>query len=211
MNKLSTQIIAVFIFLAIAAGALYYGGVFGNSNPQDSEPVSTQERVAQEVHILKYSDFSCPACKNFVAAENQLKAEFGDMVDIEYRHFPLDSFRHSRLAAHASEAARNQGRFKEMHDMIFDGQEQWAPATADARSFFISYAEELNLDMDQFEADLEDTAIHQKVESQLQEGIRRTVNSTPSFFLNGQKLRQNPQNYEQFKSIVELYMYRSSN
>lgn len=211
MNKLSTQIIAVIVFLVIAAGALYYGGVFGNSNTQNSEPASTQERTAQKVHILKYSDFSCPACKAYVSVENQLKAEFGEMVEMEYRHFPLDSFRHSRLAAHATEAARNQGRFKEMHDMIFEDQEEWAPAAADARAYFFNYAEELDLDMDQFEADLESTEVHQKVESQLQEGIRRTVNSTPSFFINGQKLRQNPQSYEQFKSIVELYMYRSAN
>lgn len=211
MNKLSTQIIALVVFLVVAAGALYYGGVFGNSGTQESDPEPVQERTAEKVHILKYSDFSCPACKAYVQVEKQLEAEFGDMVEIEYRHFPLDSFRHSRLAAHATEAARNQGRFSEMHDMIFADQERWSPAAADARAYFTNYAEELGLDMDQFEADLESSEIHQKVESQLQEGIRRTVNSTPSFFLNGQKLRQNPQSYEQFKSIVELYMYRSSN
>lgn len=211
MNKLSTQIIAVVVFLIVAVGALYYGGVFGNSNSSEGEPSASDERVAQEVHILKYSDFSCPACKVYTTVEEQLKAEFGDMIEIEYRHFPLDSFRHSRLAAHSAEAARNQDRFKEMHDMIFEDQELWAPAAADARSYFFGYAEELDLDMDQFEADLESPEVHQKVESQLQEGIRRTVNSTPSFFINGQKLRQNPQSYEQFKSIVELYMYRSSN
>lgn len=211
MNKLSTQVIAVIVFLIVAVGALYYGGVFGNSSSSVEEAAPQQERTAEQVHILKYSDFSCPACKVYTTVETQLKAEFGDMVDIEYRHFPLDSFRHSRLAAHAAEAARNQGRFKEMHDMIFEDQEKWSPAAADARAFFTGYAEELGLDMDQFEADLESSDVHQKVESQLQEGIRRTVNSTPSFFINGQKLRQNPQSYEQFKSIVELYMYRSSN
>src|SRR5690625_1894981 len=133
------------------------------------------------------------------------------MIKYEKQNFHLDSFSHSRLAAHAAEAARNQGRFKEMLDMIFEDQEKWSPAAADARAYFTGYAEELGLDMDQFEADLESSDMHHKVESPLQEGIRRTVNSTPSFFINGQKLRQNPQSYEQFKSIVELYMYRSSN
>src|SRR5690625_2615921 len=105
MNKLSTQVIAVVVFLIVAVGALYYGGVFGNSNSSAEETASQQERTAQKVHVLKYSDFSCPACKAYTTVENQLKAEFGDMIEIEYRHFPLDSFRHSRLAAHAAEAA----------------------------------------------------------------------------------------------------------
>src|SRR5690625_7811699 len=97
-----------------------------------------------------------------------------------------------------------------MHDMIFEDQEKWAPAAADARAYFTGYAEELGLDIDQFVDDLESADIHQKVESQLQEGIRRTVNSTPSFFINSHKLRQNPQSYEQFNSIDDLYMYISS-
>src|SRR5690625_2176620 len=199
MNKLSTQVIAVVVFLIVAVGALYYGGVFGNSNSSAEETASQQERTAQKVHVLKYSDFSCPACKVYTTVENQLKAEFGDILEIEYRNFPLDSFRHSRLAAHAAEAARNQERLKEMHDMNFEDQEKCTHAAADAGANITGYAEELGLDMYQFEADLVSAYIHQKFESQLQEGIRTTGNSTPSFFINGQKRRHTPRSYEQFK------------
>lgn len=210
MNTLSTKIIATVAFIGIAAGALYYGGVFGNSQNESSSTEINRSSEPKTVEILKYSDYSCPACAAYVPLEEQLKAEYGELVEFDYRHFPLQSFRHSTLAAYSAEAARNQGKFKEMHDMIFENQQDWSPGHVNAREFFISYAEELNLDIEQFEADLELERIHQKVESNRQEGVRRTVTSTPTYFIDGHKLRQNPQSYEQFKSIVELYMYRSN-
>jgi protein-disulfide isomerase len=208
MKKISLQIAAILVFVGIAVAALYYGGVFGNSH--NGETSGPGERVAQDVHILKYSDYSCPACKMYVPVQEQLKQEFGENIEIEYRHFPLDSFRHSRLASHAAEAARNQGKFTEMHDLIFEYQSEWSPATANAMEYFTGFAEQIELDMDQFLADLESESVHERVENHRQEGVRRMVNSTPSFFINGHKLQQNPQSYEQFKSIVELYMYRSN-
>lgn len=210
MNKLSTKIIAMLAFVAIATGALYYGGVFGNSQSENPSSEVTQSSEPKTVQILKYSDYSCPACAAYVPIEKQLKAEYGELVEFDYRHFPLQSFQHSTLAAYSAEAARNQGKFLEMHDMIFENQQDWSPGHVNAREFFLGYAEELNLDIEQFEADLELESIHQKVESNRQEGIRRTVASTPTFFIDGHKLQQNPQSYEQFKSIVELYMYRSN-
>jgi len=206
MNKLSVQIVAVLAFVGIAAGALYYGGVFGNS--QNDTP-SQSERTAKQVEILKYSDYSCPACAVYAPLEKQLESEFGEMVEFGFRHFPLESFPNSELAAYAAEAARNQGKFREMHDMLFERQQEWSPAQANAEQIFMDYAEMLELDLEQFEADLDNEEIHEKVESNLQEGIRRQVNATPTYFVDGHKIRQNPQSYEQFKSIVELYMYRN--
>lgn len=205
MNKKVIQSVAFIAFIGVAITALYYGGVFGNSSTDTAE--SNTQRTAQKVHILKYSDYQCPACKAYIPLQEQLKAEFGDMIEIEYRYFPLQGHQYADLAARAAEAARQQDRFKEMHDLIFEYQEQWSQGGA--RDYFFDFAEQIGLDMEQFESDLESDEVQQTVNSQLQEGMRRTVNSTPTFFLNGQKLRQNPQSYEQFKAIVELYMYRS--
>ncbi len=207
MNKKIIQGIALVAFIAVAIGALYYGGVFGNSSSGNGTD-NVSQRVAQEVHILKYSDFQCPACGAYVPLEERLKDEYGDMIEFEYRHFPLQSHQYSALAAYAAEAARNQGKFDEMHDLIFEHQSEWS--RGNAREHFLDYAEQLELDMEQFKEDVQSDEIHNKVVQQKQEGIRRSVTATPTFFLNGQKLRQNPQSYEQFKAIVELYMYRSS-
>ncbi len=208
MNKFSIQIFAVVLFVIVAVAALYLGGVFGNS---ESGSANFQgERVAQKVHILNYSDYSCPACKAYIPMQEMIKEEFGDMVEIEYRHFPLSGFAHSRLASHVVEAARNQGKYTEMHNLLYEYQSEWAPQQADAMGYFTDFAERLELDMDQFLADLESDEVRERVENQRQEGIRRTVTATPTFFIDGHKLRQNPQSFEQFKSIVELYMYRSN-
>lgn len=203
MNKKIIQTIAFVAFIGVAITALYYGGVFGNSNGTENRA----PRVAQDVHILKYSDYSCPHCKAFIPLEEQLKAEFGDKISIEYRYFPLQSFPFSHIAAYAVEAANRQGKFQEMHDVLMDQQEDWS--RRNGREKILGYAEQIGLDMDQFMEDLESEEVQQAVQSQKQEGIRRTVSSTPTYFLNGQKLRQNPQSYEQFKAVVELYMYRS--
>lgn len=205
MNKKTVQTVAFIAFIAVAGFALYMG-LSGNSNASSSG----EEREARMVQILKYSDYSCPACKAYIPSQNELKREFGDNVQIEYRYFPLSGFQFSRLAAHSVEAARNQEKFKEMHDMVFEYQEVWTQGNA--LEHFTNFASEIGLDLEQFEQDLESEEIHNRVESQRQEGIRRQVTATPTFFINGQKLRQNPnpQNYDQFKSIVELYMYRSN-
>lgn len=206
MDKKAIQTIAFITFIGVAIAALYYGGVFGNSSSPNN-PQSNSDSVAQKVHILKYSDYQCPACKAYIPLQEQLKDEYGDMIEIEYRHFPLGGHQYAALAAWSAEAARKQGKYEDMHDLIFEHQEEWS--RGNAREYFTEFAEEIGLDVEQFEADLESDEVHETVESQRQEGVRRTVSSTPTFFLNGQKLRQNPQSYEQFKAIVELYMYRS--
>ncbi len=203
MKNKKIQIALFAAFLLIAGGALYYG--LNTGNESGNEP---RERTAQKVEILSYSDYSCPACRVYFGANQQLEEEYGDMIEITYRHFPLDSFEFSRLAAHTVEAARNQGKYEEMQNLIYENQGTWS--RGGAREYFTGFAEQLELDMEQFKADLESEEIHQIVESQKQEGMRRQVRATPTYFINGQRLQQNPQNIEQFKSIIELYMYRSN-
>lgn len=201
------QLSSWIVFIALSAGVLFYacsGSEEGQS--ASSASASTEQQQPQQVEILKYSDYSCPACKLYIPLEEQLKQDFGDNISITYRHFPLSGFQHSELAARAVEAAGEQGMKKEMHDKVFDGQEVWS--NGNAESIFMTYAEELGLNMEQFESDLNSERIREAVESQRAEGQRRMVQSTPTYFINGQRIRQNPQNYQQFHSIVEMYMYQ---
>ncbi len=207
MNSKTGQIALFVAFLLIAGAALYYG-LSGNSDSNSTSATNVNDRTAQQVEILKYSDYQCPACRDYVPLVKQLKEDYGDMVEINYRHFPLSGFQFSRLASHSVEAAREQGHFQEMHDLIFENQAEWS--RGNAQSIFDGYAEQIGLDMEQFRQDRESDSVAERVEQQRQEGLRRTVNSTPTFFVNGRKLQQNPQSYEQLKSIVELQMYRSN-
>lgn len=203
MNNKTLQIGLFALFLIVAGGALYFA-LSGNNSSTDAQAQPAEPRT---VEMLKYSDYSCPACRVYHGANKMLEEEYGDLIDITYRHFPLDTFRYSRLAAYAVEAARNQGKFQEMHELIFEYQADWSESGA--RGHFFDFAEQIRLDMEQFEADLESEEIHALVQSQRQEGERRQVRGTPTYFINGQRVQQLPQNIDQFKSLVELYMYRN--
>lgn len=168
-----------------------------------SVPLMAQdvEETDAEITIVKYSDFQCPACKYYVNIEEQLIEEYGDSISIEYKHFPLNMHEHAQLAARAAEAARAQGKFQEMHDLIFEGQEQWARGNAEA--MFIGYAGELDLEVEQFKSDMNSADMQRIVMADKREGLELNVNSTPTFFINGMKLEQNPRSFGQFKSIID--------
>lgn len=205
MSK-NIQLIAWVAFIAIVGVALFYAFT-GNSDSQPATATATSDsQEARTVEVLKYSDYSCPACKQYIPFQERLKEDFGDNITIEYRHFPLGGFRYSELAARAVEAAGEQGRKKEMHDKVFDGQELWTQGNAE--EIFESYAMELDLDMGQFENDLNSDRIREAVARQRSEGQRRMVQSTPTFFINGQRVQQNPRDYDQFRALVEMHMYR---
>ncbi len=168
-----------------------------------ASPVLAQESNADEapIQITKFSDYQCPACKYYYSIQKQLKEDFGDKISITTKHFPLNMHEHAQLAARAAEAARAQGKYQEMHDMLFTGQEQWARGNAEA--MFIGYAKSLDLDMEQFRNDLNSADMQRIVMADKREGMNLNVNSTPTFFINGTKLENIPKTYEQFKALID--------
>lgn len=203
-NKFQIATWAAFVLLV--GGVIIYA-ITGNGNNSNAATAGTGgDGDPQTVQILKYSDYQCPACAQYIPLQEELKREFGDLVEIEYRHFPLGGFEYSELAARVVEAASEQGEREGMHDRIFEAQSQWSAGGAE--QMFFGFAEDLGLDMNRFETDVESDEIRQRVQSQRAEGERRQVRSTPTFFLNGQRLQQNPQSYDQFRAIVEMHMYR---
>ncbi len=152
--------------------------------------------------LIEYSDFQCPACGHYHPLVKQIVKEFGDKIEFAYRNFPLPMHQNADLAARVAEAAGAQSKFWEMHDMIFEHQEEWSEKSGDeARSILKQYAEKLGLDAARFESDLNSDKIKEKIENDRQSGIRSKVDSTPTFFLNGEKI-QNPRSYDEFKSII---------
>ena len=156
-----------------------------------------------KVVLVEYSDFQCPACGYFFPIVQQLLEEFGDDLQLVYRHFPLRQIHpNAALAAQAAEAAGRQGKFWEMHDRIFAEQESWADLSrSKARDSFVAYAEQIGLDTMRFVADLESDAVREKVRRDEQSGKRARVRGTPTFFLNGERI-QNPKNYDAFRNLI---------
>lgn len=169
------------------------------------ETWAQQQESGAKVVITEYSDYQCPACGYFHPMVEKLKQEYGDRLKVNYRYFPLNSHQYAALAARAAEAARKQGQFKAMHDLLFENQQYWS-SSGNPQAIFIGYARDLGLDMDQFRSDLNSGETQRTVMEEKQEGQRQGVNSTPTFFINGDKLDTLPRTYASFKAVVDSYM-----
>lgn len=147
--------------------------------------------------IIEYSDFQCPYCKMFM--ENtyaRLRQMYSDQVRFIYRDFPLDSIHpRARPAAEAAQCAHEQGKFWEYHDLLFANQQ--ALETSDLKR----YAQQLGLDMDQFNTCVDTRKYQASVEADVQAGLRQNVTGTPTFFINGQAL-VGAQPLEAFQAVI---------
>jgi len=167
--------------------------------------VTTQDHVEgpadAPVTIIEYSDFQCPACQYYYTFVEKLTAEASTTVRVIYRHFPLPQHANAMPAAIASEAASAQGKFWEMYDLLFTNAAEWVDLS-DASPIFLKYAETIDLDTARFTVDLASSTIRERVISDKNGGIKIGLNATPTFFINGKAI-ENPQNYEQFKALVD--------
>ena len=156
------------------------------------------------VALVEYSDFQCPACAFYAPLVKDLAEEFGNGLKIVYRHFPLNQIhKNADLAARAAEAAGQQGKFWEMHDLIFDNQKQWSEIRkTEAEKIFAGFAEKLGLDAEKFIFDVQSKKVEKAVAEDLASGLASRIQGTPTFFLNNKKI-QNPRNYDELRSIIQ--------
>ena len=146
-----------------------------------------------KIELTEYSDFQCPACGAYYPYVKQIVDKFSDQIKFAYRHFPLSQHINANLAARTAEAAGKQGKFWEMHDLLFENQNSWG-SNNDAKNIFIGFASNLGLDVEKFKADLNSKEIQSKVAGDFKGGVSAGVNSTPTFFLNGKMLKPNTMN-----------------
>lgn len=143
--------------------------------------------ASSEVVLIEYGDFQCPGCASAHPGIKTIMEEYGDSVAFVFRNFPLTSIHaNAKAAAAAAEAAGQQGKYWEMHDLIYEGIDNWSDLTgAERTSFFVGYAKGLELDETQFRADLESEAVGLKIAFDQALAKKIGVNSTPTFYLNG--------------------------
>lgn len=173
--------------------ALTVSAINDNENVKGNKEATTT--------LIEYSDFQCPACGSYYPILKKISEDMGEQVRLAYRHFPLPQHKNAKLAATVAEASGKQGKFWEMHDLIFQNQSDWSEEK-NAAIIFAKYAQDLNLDLARFQIDIASDEIKAKIENDYKSGVKAGVNSTPSFFLNGKKLN-NPRNYDEFKNAIE--------
>jgi len=158
--------------------------------------------------LVEYSDLQCPACKNAhnilktIEASGSADFEITKKVTFVYRHFPLSQIHNkANVAAYAAEAAGKQDKFWEMADLLFDNQQTWKESNNPQQEDFVNYAKELKLDLEKFKKDIDSSEVKNKVAEDLKEAGQMGINSTPTFFLNGQKVNVN--NFNEFKTLLK--------
>lgn len=157
--------------------------------------------ASSSVVLMEYSDFQCPACRTYYPVMRELVVEYGDRITFVYRHFPLTGIHpNAELAARAAEAARKQGKFWEMHDLLFEKQNEWAQV-ASVATLFESYATLLGLGVEQFRTDFVSDAVKDFVRAQRVHSVRSGLSGTPSFFINGKQI-SNPNSAQEFKNLL---------
>ena len=152
---------------------------------------------AAEVKIEVFSDFQCPYCAQFAQPIRELQAKGIDGVPtkVEFKNFPLSFHPDSQLAHKAAFAAGQQGKFWEMHDLLFANQ------TALKRDNLLDYARKLNLNVDRFVKDLDGPESKKRIESDQAEGQKLGVNGTPTFFVDGKEY-SGTKSFDQLKELV---------
>ena len=139
------------------------------------------------VTVIEYGDFQCPSCAAFTtqqeAAIDQQYVEAGKVRFI-YHDFPLQQHEHAVIAAAAARAAGEQGKFWQMHDLLFSRQRAWSSSSA-IQPLLVSYAESLGLDRQAFEQALTSEKFVATLEAARQQSGQRGVQATPTFDVNG--------------------------
>lgn len=153
-----------------------------------------------KVTFVEFLDFECEACKAAFPVVESLREQYKGKVTFVVRYFPLPGHFNGERAAVAVEAAAQQGKFEQMYKKMYETQSQWGEQRVPADAMFRSFAEELGLNMAQYDAAIKDPAVIERVRFDVREGEALGIQSTPTFFLNGQKI--DPQSIEELKEMI---------
>ncbi|PYJ30910.1 MAG: hypothetical protein DMF24_00610 [Verrucomicrobia bacterium] len=207
-----------FIVVGANASAVLVGGALLSQTMQPPRlDVSSEKRISargvvKSVHIRgntnapvtleEFGDFECPSCKNLATFLDQVTKEYHPSVRVIFRNFPLAMHQHSHDAALAAEAAGLQGRFWEMHDMLFRDQPVWSSSDYPSM-LFDSYAETLGLDMHQFRNDLKSDKVRERLDSDQDRAKSLGVKVAPTLFIDKHQMGTNEATPEELHRLID--------
>jgi len=132
------------------------------------------------VTLVEYGDYECPYCGEAYPVVKALQERLGDQICFVFRNFPLaQAHPHAEEAAEAAEAAASQGKFWEMHDLLYENQDELEPED------LVKYARALRLELPRFVLEMREHVYKERVREDFRSGVRSGVNGTPTFFING--------------------------
>lgn len=147
-------------------------------------------KADSKVVFIEYGDFQCPSCGGAYAQVKAATEQYQDKVAFIFRNFPLTTIHpNARVASAAAEAAGLQGKYWEMHDLLYQSQSAWENLTGNQRTAeFVGYAGQISLDEAKFKTDLASSLVNKKISFDQAIGKKIGVDATPTFYLNGTQL-----------------------
>jgi protein-disulfide isomerase len=183
-----------FVIIAVVLAAAVGGGflMFRSSQPKPlTTPAPAGGSVATSkgvVTIDEYGDYQCPPCGALHPIIKTLKGEYGDRIQFAFHHFPLTQLHnHALEASYAAAAAGLQGKFWEMHNLLYENQSVWSQV-GDFRPIVLDFARKIGLDLQRFTRDMDGLQVVTLVSDDATRGNLLGVNSTPTIFINGQMI-----------------------
>jgi len=208
--KISAAVIGAFVLVIVGLLSL---GAFSDE-PEEADPAAPGESqlVRSDSHILgpegdsgvtfvEFLDFECESCLAAFPAVEQLREQYEGEVTFVVRYFPLSGHFNGERAARAVEAAAQQGQFEEMYRRMYETQTQWGEQQTPHDDLFASFADDLGLDMAQYEADYNDPATAERVAKDVADGEALGVQGTPTFFVDGKQLE--PQSADDLTEAID--------
>lgn len=159
--------------------------------------------VNAPVTITLFDDFQCPYCAKLLPTLEQVMAAYPKQVKLVFKHFPLNMHKFAKQAAVASLAARNQGKFWPLHDLLFANYNKLNDAK------IRDLAEAVGLDMARFDQDLANPALLQEVNNDMQLGAAAGVRGTPAVYINGRQLKD--RSFNGFKAMIDAELKKAGN
>jgi protein-disulfide isomerase len=159
------------------------------------------EQGSSDVTFVEFLDFECEACGAAYPIVEDLREKYAGEVTFVIRYFPLPGHFNAGRAARAVEAAARQGELEAMYSRMYETQKEWGEAQEPKDDLFRSYAEELGLDMDQYDADYASQEVEERISRDVADGESLGVAGTPTFYVDGELFE--PRSAEDFTTVLD--------
>ena len=167
-----------------------------------AEPPHVRGPGNAPVTLEEFGDFECLPCFVLWPAMKNIEKDYAKNLSVTFRQHPLGQHRHALEAARAAEAAGLQGRFWEMHDLLYFRRAKWIRAD-DVRAFFKTCATELGLDLERFTKDLDGEEVAKRIAADEDRGASLGIDRTPVVFINGKRIEFSPQPEEGLRVEID--------
>lgn len=214
-NKSVLTIVVVLVIGLVGAGLLLNSQradeQLGNEEIEPVVDTGEPDPAADVVVTLEeFGDYQSSACADLNSTLKELKEEYAANLNLVFRNLPLTNINKNALpAAQAAEAARMQNRFWEMHDLLYEKQNEWKDE-ADPRPRFLKFAQDLGLDVERFTKDVDGEQVQFRIEADKDAALAQGIQETPTLLINGRRLKTDAVNADGIREGIEVMLTRGS-